>query len=106
MCAGVQNVSRPIDWCHEMSHIAPSGMHVAPKTMTKQYQGTEIEVVVDFAASFSPITNVVAFSTSKNYFRMFDRTNTFSFPNFVRAAIPERFMFVIMVSTIALKLCL
>src|SRR5882724_6227366 len=40
MCAGVQNVSLPIVWCHEMSHNTPSGMHAAPRTTAKQYHGS------------------------------------------------------------------
>src|SRR5262245_35170083 len=31
-CAGVQNVSRPIDMCHEMSQYTPTITHVAANT--------------------------------------------------------------------------
>ena len=31
-CAGVQNVSRPIDMCHEMSQYTPTITHAAAKT--------------------------------------------------------------------------
>ena len=30
-CADVQNVSRPIDMCHEMSQYTPTITHVAPR---------------------------------------------------------------------------
>ena len=39
MCAGVQNVSRPMLSCHEMSHSTPSGMHVAPSTAITKCHG-------------------------------------------------------------------
>ena len=39
MCAGVQNVSRPMVECHEMSHRMPTTMHVAAKTTAWQYHG-------------------------------------------------------------------
>mgnify|MGYP003694219945 CR=1 FL=1 len=31
MCAGVQKLSRPIDWCHEMSHSTPTTTQVEAK---------------------------------------------------------------------------
>src|SRR5437879_10530778 len=40
MWAGVQNVSRPIDRCHEMSHMAPTFTLVAAITAAATYHGT------------------------------------------------------------------
>src|SRR6266545_7044118 len=39
MCAGVQNVSRPMVSCHEMSHTMPTRMHIAANTTAAQGQG-------------------------------------------------------------------
>src|ERR1017187_6926127 len=59
MWAGVQNVSRPMERCQEMSHWPPIMAEVTPKTAHQTYQGTrstavrtgvetdEIVVVVD-----------------------------------------------------------
>jgi len=41
MCAGVQNVSRPIDMCHEMSHGPPIVPHTTPATMHQIVHGTD-----------------------------------------------------------------
>ena len=41
MCAGVQNVSRPIDRCQETSHAPPMEDEVMAKTPTQMYQGIE-----------------------------------------------------------------
>ena len=43
MCAGVQNVSRPMLMCHEMSHNAPSGMQHAPHTAMARCHGMAAE---------------------------------------------------------------
>ena len=43
MCAGVQNVSRPIERCHEMSQCTPIMAHVTAATAHQTYQGTETE---------------------------------------------------------------
>lgn len=52
MCAGVQNVSRPIVECHEISHNAPIGMHAAPKTTAKINHGNpRAELSVSRAAT-------------------------------------------------------
>src|SRR6266571_1404909 len=40
MCAGVQNVSRPIVRCHEMSQITPTPVLVAASNTAVRYQGT------------------------------------------------------------------
>ena len=40
MWAGVQNVSRPIVRCHEMSQITPSTTLVEAKSTAQTYQGT------------------------------------------------------------------
>src|ERR1051326_2629982 len=42
MCAGVQNVSRPMVRCQEMSHRTPTTILVAPRTTVRQYQGTDL----------------------------------------------------------------
>ena len=39
MCAGVQNVSRPMDMCHEMSHTMPTTMLVAASTVATSGHG-------------------------------------------------------------------
>src|SRR5262245_1756754 len=39
MCAGVQNESRPIVWCQEMSHVIPTQMQVAANTISEHGQG-------------------------------------------------------------------
>jgi hypothetical protein len=41
MCAGVQNVSRPIDMCHEISHGPPIIPHTTPATMHQIVHGTD-----------------------------------------------------------------
>jgi hypothetical protein len=41
MCAGVQNVSRPIDRCQETSHAPPIEDEVMANTPTQMYQGIE-----------------------------------------------------------------
>jgi hypothetical protein len=41
MCAGVQNVSLPIDMCHEMSHGPPIIPLTIPATMHQIGQGTD-----------------------------------------------------------------
>ena len=43
MCAGVQNVSRPMLMCHEMSQSAPSGMQHAPHTAMARCHGMAAE---------------------------------------------------------------
>src|SRR4029077_4869518 len=50
MCAGVQNVSLPIDMCHEMSHGPPIVPHTIPATMHQIVHGTDST----FAAPVSP----------------------------------------------------
>ena len=40
MCAGVQNVSRPIDRCHEISQCTPTMEDVLASTAHHTYQGT------------------------------------------------------------------
>src|SRR5260370_40103883 len=40
MCAGVQNVSRPIVRCHEMSHRMPMQIDVPPATTAQTYHET------------------------------------------------------------------
>src|SRR5690349_6433592 len=40
MWAGVQNVSRPIVMCQEMSHSRPTMMLVDPASIAVRYQGT------------------------------------------------------------------
>src|SRR5580704_13911977 len=47
MCAGVQNVSRPIDMCQEMSHGPPIIPHTTPATMHQIVHGTD--------STFAPI---------------------------------------------------
>src|SRR6185437_13826792 len=42
MWAGVQNVSRPIVLCHEMSHITPTITHSDASSTTGRYHGTPI----------------------------------------------------------------
>src|SRR5262249_18061966 len=39
-CAGVQNVSRPIERCHERSQCIPIAADAAPITAHQIYQGT------------------------------------------------------------------
>lgn len=39
-CAGVQNVSRPIERCHEMSQWMPTMDEVLASTAHQMYQGT------------------------------------------------------------------
>jgi hypothetical protein len=41
ICAGVQNVSLPIDMCHEMSHGPPIIPHTTPVTMHQIGHGTD-----------------------------------------------------------------
>src|SRR2546426_2851976 len=40
MCAGVQNVSRPMVRCHEMSQMTPTTAHVAATNTAVTYHGT------------------------------------------------------------------
>src|SRR5580704_2804751 len=40
-CAGVQNVSRPIDMCQEISHGPPIIPHTTPATMHQIVHGTD-----------------------------------------------------------------
>src|SRR2546427_2412144 len=40
MCAGVQNVSRPMVRCHEISQITPTTAHVAATNTAVTYHGT------------------------------------------------------------------
>src|SRR5690349_11395111 len=42
MCAGVQNVSRPMVRCHEMSQITPTIVLVAASNAALRYQGTVV----------------------------------------------------------------
>jgi len=39
MCAGVQNVSRPMELCHEMSQCAPMVADVTASVAHQMYQG-------------------------------------------------------------------
>src|SRR5580704_3914768 len=41
MCAGVQNESRPIDMCQEISHGPPIIPHATPATMHQIVHGTD-----------------------------------------------------------------
>src|SRR6266436_2808971 len=41
MCAGVQNVSRPMDMCHEMSQCPPMRLEVIPAIMHQIGHGTD-----------------------------------------------------------------
>src|SRR5580704_500696 len=41
MCAGVQNVSLPIDMCQEISHGPPIIPHTTPATMHQMVHGTD-----------------------------------------------------------------
>jgi hypothetical protein len=50
MCAGVQNVSLPIDMCHEMSHGPPIVPHTIPATIHQIVHGTDST----FTAPVSP----------------------------------------------------
>src|SRR5436190_18258622 len=43
MCAGVQNVSRPIVRCHEMSQRMPMTMLVAPRITMRLTHETELD---------------------------------------------------------------
>src|ERR1017187_8588692 len=72
MWAGVQNVSRPMERCQEMSHWPPIMAEVTPKTAHQTYQGTrstavrtgvetdEFVVVVDAMLSLCTFT-IIAF---------------------------------------------
>src|SRR2546422_475091 len=51
MSAGVQNVSRPMVECHEISQSTPIGMHSAPNMRTKQYVGSTAACGAELAAS-------------------------------------------------------
>src|SRR5438132_7157993 len=51
ICAGVQNVSRPIVECQEISQSTPIGMQTAPKMSTKQYAGSNAVRTVEPAAA-------------------------------------------------------
>src|SRR5215472_692861 len=42
MWAGVQNVSRPIDMCQEMSQIPPTVPETTPATMNQIVQGIDV----------------------------------------------------------------
>src|ERR1700722_16329062 len=42
MCAGVQNVSLPIDMCHEISHGPPIIPLITPATMHQIVHGTDL----------------------------------------------------------------
>src|ERR1700747_3063120 len=53
MCAGVQNVSRPIDMCQEMSQIPPTIPDAIPATMHQIVHG--MDVASALAAARSPI---------------------------------------------------
>ena len=46
MCAGVQNESRPIDICQEMSQCPPIRLDVIPAIMHQIVHGTESAVAV------------------------------------------------------------
>src|ERR1035438_957803 len=72
--AGVQNVSRPMERCQEMSHWPPIIAEVTPKTAHQTYQGTrwtdsrtdaaetdEIVVVVDAMLSLCTFTIIALF---------------------------------------------
>ena len=41
MCAGVQNVSRPIEMCHEMSQYPPNASEVTAAARHHTYHGIE-----------------------------------------------------------------
>jgi hypothetical protein len=41
MCAGVQNESRPMDMCHEMSQYPPITTDTTAAKSAQMYQGTE-----------------------------------------------------------------
>src|SRR5579862_5121761 len=75
-CAGVQNVSRPMERCQEMSHWPPIMAEVTAKTEHQTYQGTrstaertstdarvaeEIEVVVDAMLSLCTFLIIALF---------------------------------------------
>ncbi len=45
MCAGVQNVSRPIERCQEISHWPPIIAELTARTEHHTYQGTRSVVV-------------------------------------------------------------
>ena len=56
--AGVQNVSRPIDWCQEMSQCTPTMEQVTAATAHQMYHGTRSErsdaIVSEGAATSLP----------------------------------------------------
>ena len=73
MWAGVQNVSRPMERCQEMSHWPPIMAEVTPKTAHQTYQGTRStdseamemgdEIVVEIVAMLSLCTfTIISFS--------------------------------------------
>ena len=58
MWAGVQNVSRPMERCQEISHWPPIMAEVTAKTAHQTYQGTLVERIEAVA---------VAMLSNKNY---------------------------------------
>src|SRR5262245_49828606 len=60
MCAGVQNVSRPMLRCQEMSQIVPTTMLVVARAAMGMIQGTAADVAGDVFSSCSPLTETVA----------------------------------------------
>jgi hypothetical protein len=61
MCAGVQNVSRPIDRCQETSHAPPIDDDVTANAPIQMYQGTDGEALA--ASTVSPAPTRVVPST-------------------------------------------
>jgi hypothetical protein len=58
ICAGVQNVSRPIERCQEISHCPPTMADVTARTEHHTYQGTLVERIG---------ADIVAMLSNKNY---------------------------------------
>src|SRR5690348_14909174 len=57
ICAGVQKLSRPIDWCHEISQWVPTIANVTAATEHHTYQGT-FSCVAEFRSDTAfPVLN-------------------------------------------------
>src|SRR5262249_17209105 len=59
MCAGVQNVSRPIDRCQEISQCTPTMANVTAATEHHTYHGTASVLVVGIACVVAVAAGVI-----------------------------------------------
>src|ERR1700749_924810 len=77
MCGGVQNVSRPMERCHEISHSTPTIAEVTPTIDAHRYHGSLFWFCIVDVHLFRHATDDVdgAIQNLRPVFRRDDRAN-------------------------------